>query len=476
MLPRRRQLSVSIISLISVAVISLVVWLVLTFFSVTRGLEKNWVDKLVAIAAPVRVTPTENYYHSYYYLIDQHSSSVDYNFRSLGEKLKGNASDPYLVEIDEELPENFPAPALNEAGALKDLAKEAYLAISSIPGASPEEYEWAPAQIRLHLLRKSSPQEKTPTQLTQSVYAGSYHKEATKGVKLLPAEGEPLKASSSLHEVIVPKNYRDAGVFLGDRGELSFYAPTLNSMQEQHLPIRVAGFYDPGLISLGGRLILAPPELVRLMNASQSLDGTPFTNGWHVRLDDRAEAQNVKKKIEEALKNASLDPYWKVETYHEYEHAKDLLQQLESERHIFSLLAAIILLVACSNIISLLIILVKDKRMEIGILQSMGASTRHIALIFGSCGLVMGIVGSLLGTMLAFVTLQNLQSILGLISSLQGYHAFNPLFYGEQLPNAMNSETLITVLIGTALLSFLAGLIPALNACRLLPSQILRSE
>lgn len=176
------------------------------------------------------------------------------------------------------------------------------------------------------------------------------------------------------------------------------------------------------------------------------------------------------------LKKRGIEPYWKVETYRDFDYAKDLLQQLSSEKNIFSLISAVIIIVACSNIISMLIILVKDKRLEIGILRSMGASSGSIAMIFGFCGIVMGMVGTLIGTLLAYFTLQNLNSLLGLISKLQGFDAFNPVFYGDHLPNSMSYETLVVVLFATALISLLAGLIPALKASRMKPAAILRSE
>ena len=79
LIPRWRQLSVSIISIISVLVIALVVWLILVFFSVTDGLEKRWVDKLTSLTAPARITPTAAYYDSYYYRSDSISAASDYN-------------------------------------------------------------------------------------------------------------------------------------------------------------------------------------------------------------------------------------------------------------------------------------------------------------------------------------------------------------------------------------------------------------
>src|SRR5277367_6791475 len=86
LIPRRKQLSVSLIAFLSVGVISLVVWLVLVFLSVTEGIEKNWLSKLTALNAPIRITPTEHYYSSYYYLIDGCSAGSQFSHKNIAEK------------------------------------------------------------------------------------------------------------------------------------------------------------------------------------------------------------------------------------------------------------------------------------------------------------------------------------------------------------------------------------------------------
>src|SRR5271168_872733 len=95
LLPKKRQLSVSLISLMSVLVISLVVWLVLVFLSVTDGIEKKWLDKLTSLHAPLRITPTEAYYASYYYQIDSFSAASQFHSKTLIEKQEAPFSDPY---------------------------------------------------------------------------------------------------------------------------------------------------------------------------------------------------------------------------------------------------------------------------------------------------------------------------------------------------------------------------------------------
>ncbi|MCX6989569.1 MAG: ABC transporter permease, partial [Chlamydiae bacterium] len=67
LVPKKKQLSVTLIASMSVGVISLVVWLVLVFLSVTEGMEKNWLKKLTDLNAPLKITPTKKYFSSYYY-------------------------------------------------------------------------------------------------------------------------------------------------------------------------------------------------------------------------------------------------------------------------------------------------------------------------------------------------------------------------------------------------------------------------
>ena len=275
----------------------------------------------------------------------------------------------------------------------------------------------------------------------------------------------------------MPKTYRDLGLKIGDAGSLSFSAQGAGSSQEQQIAIRVAGFYDPGLFSLGGRCLIVSPEMTRtIYSASQTFspDGTP-TNGIFV-WSSLGQAETLKGAIEAKLDKAGLLPYWKVSTYKDFEFSKELFQQFRSDRTLFLLIAVLILLVACCNVISLLILLVNDKKREIAILQAMGASKMSMAAIFGFCGFAMGMISSLIGTGAAIFTLRHIDAISSFLSALQGHAAFQPAFFGQTLPSALSSEALLFVFIATPLLSLLAGLLPALRACRIKPSTALRQE
>ncbi|MCH9626417.1 MAG: hypothetical protein S4CHLAM2_00390 [Chlamydiales bacterium] len=665
LLPRWRQLSVSIISLISVLVISLVVWLVVLFLSVTDGIEKKWVEQLVALNAPVRMAPTEAYYNSYYYQVDNLSLESNYTPKTIGEKLTAFRSDPYDANMDVELPYDFPHPDRRDNHELKDPVKEGWEAITSLKekGIRPQEYEVSYGNLHLTLSGGENNQQTAINQITYiashdsdntrlaqmllpienddynnllatvSQEDGSHlksffdhveisqlqttdegflltspffpesgnlegigivkrdeirrvvipqstqelsalqdkleafgfdttpvtvifdqeqmhlvsEKNAAPGVQLVLSEKIPFHAklieetlaqatalsSVQFHlegsvqniplsgttyfdqleiaqaqarqnenapspppwihsdekgcstipcdqshgdGILVAKHFKNNGVRLGDRGYLAYYTPTASSTQEQRLPIYVAGFYDPGMMPVGNKLIFTDPQVVSVLRGNLTVSDSMLGNGINIWLNDIAQAESVKKALVHSLESRGIDKYWTVQSYQDYDFARPILQQLQSDKHLFTLIALIILIVACSNIISMLILLVNDKKREIGILQAMGASPRRIATIFGLCGFVMGIASCIIGTLAAIFTLSHLQSLVNFLSFMQGHEAFQTAFYGSSLPNELSFTSLLFVIVATMVISLLAGIVPAIKAARVRPTEILRAE
>ena len=365
--PRRRQLSVSIIALLSVLVISLVVWLVVVFLSVMRGVENRWVETLTSLNAPIRLTPTEAYFDSYYYNIDAYSSESDFRHKTVREKLFAESSDPYDPTLDAELPAEFPFPDLAHDQTLRDPIKGAFSTLEGM-GLEAREFEVGLANLRLQVGDNRV--------LNQVSYIGAFDTDNTHLTKTLVGTEPPpsLSEGEEGFGVLLPKGYEKHGGSLGDGGYFTYYTQTALA-QEQRIPIHVAGFYDPGLMPTGLKLSFSDPDLISEIRTAVDQVEAREGNGIHVYLDDVSTVDGVKQQIVEALDKQGIASYWNVETYKELEFAKPLVEQFESDRYLFSLVALIIIIVACSNVISMLILLVNDKRREVGILRAMGAST-----------------------------------------------------------------------------------------------------
>ncbi len=150
---------------------------------------------------------------------------------------------------------------------------------------------------------------------------------------------------------------------------------------------------------------------------------------------------------------------------------------LQVERNVMFLILTLIVLVAALNIVSGLIMLVKDKSSDIAILRTMGATQGAIMRVFLITGASIGVVGTLVGFLLGTVVCLNIEEIRRFLSWLTNTELFSPeLYFLSQLPADMNVKETTAVLIMALGLSLLATLYPSWRAARLDPVEALRYE
>jgi lipoprotein-releasing system permease protein len=150
---------------------------------------------------------------------------------------------------------------------------------------------------------------------------------------------------------------------------------------------------------------------------------------------------------------------------------------LEVERNVMFLILALIVLVAALNIVSGLIMLVKDKGHDIAILRTMGATRGAVMRIFFITGASIGIVGTLAGFLLGVLVCLNIERLRELIGWITDTDLFAPeLYYLSQLPAEMDTGETVSVLVMALALSILATLYPSWRASRLDPVEALRYE
>jgi lipoprotein-releasing system permease protein len=150
---------------------------------------------------------------------------------------------------------------------------------------------------------------------------------------------------------------------------------------------------------------------------------------------------------------------------------------LQVERNVMFLILTLIVLVAALNIVSGLIMLVKDKGSDIAILRTMGATQGSIMRVFLITGASIGVVGTLVGFLLGTVICLNIEEIRRFLSWLTNTELFSPeLYFLSQLPADMNVKETSAVVVMALGLSLLATLYPSWRAARLDPVEALRYE
>jgi len=163
---------------------------------------------------------------------------------------------------------------------------------------------------------------------------------------------------------------------------------------------------------------------------------------------------------------------------HDWQQAnKSFFNAIQVERNVMFLILTLIILVAAFNIISSLIMLVKDKGRSIAILRTMGATRGMIMRIFFLAGGSVGVIGTLLGFGLGLSFSMNIETVRQWIQGLTGTELFAAeIYFLSQLPAVVDpTEVTAVVLMGLGL-SFLATLYPSWRAARLDPAEALRYE
>ena len=150
---------------------------------------------------------------------------------------------------------------------------------------------------------------------------------------------------------------------------------------------------------------------------------------------------------------------------------------VEVEQNVMFLILTLIIVVAAFNVISSLIMMVKDKTRDIAVLRTFGAGRGAILRIFLMCGASVGITGTVVGTALGVVFCLNIERIRLWLQSVTGTQLFNPeVYYLEHLPAKLEWDEVAKVIVMALALSILATVYPSWRAARTDPVEALRHE
>tara|TARA_Y100001935_G_C17310696_1_gene515902 strand:+ start:684 stop:1841 length:1158 start_codon:yes stop_codon:yes gene_type:complete len=272
---------------------------------------------------------------------------------------------------------------------------------------------------------------------------------------------------------------KDFGVILGKElaqslnvsmsDRLTIIAPKLSSTIVGNIP-RLKRFKVVGIFEIGMNEYDSGVALIHISDASKLLGTKSSVTGVRIKTSDVLQARQISMEL-----SNQFNKKYRILNWTDYH--KNFFSALEMEKRMIGLLLSLIVVIAAFNIISTLYMTVTDKRSDIAILKTLGASSGLIMRIFIIQGAALGFIGTFIGTILGVLLAVNIEAAVAQIEKIFGINFIDPsIYYISQLPSDVQLADVIFISGGAFVLSLIMTIYPAYRAYKTLPAEALRYE
>ena len=233
--------------------------------------------------------------------------------------------------------------------------------------------------------------------------------------------------------------------------------------------LKVVGIFNLGMFEYDSNVVFTN---FKIANKLILLNDNSY-NQIEVFVDDPNQIDKIQKVIKDKINknNSALYTFtWK-------ERNSTLISALKVEKNVMFLILTLIIIVASMNIISGLIIFVKEKNKDIGILKTIGLSNKSLVKVFLSIGFIIGLIGTASGGLLGVMFSLNIKSIQSFVENILHVELFaKEIYYLSNLPSKLNSLEVFYVLIISIIISLVSTTIPAIRSIKIDPIKSLKND
>lgn len=260
---------------------------------------------------------------------------------------------------------------------------------------------------------------------------------------------------------------RKMNIGIGDR--ITLTSPVLKTTPFGTVPTQrsfeVAIIFDVEMHEYNSSFVFMPLDA-----AQKFFQYNESVGSLEVFLNQPDKLDHIRKKVEDMLGVRASVYDWR-------DMNKSFFNALQIERNVMFLILSMIIIVAAFNIISSMIMLVKDKGHDIAIMRTMGASRGNMMRIFMLTGASIGFIGTVLGTVLGVSFALNIETIRGFLEGLTGATLWDKeIRFLSEIPAKIDWTEVLSVIVMAFTLSILATIYPAWRAARLDPVEAMRYE